>query len=180
MLMNLAASTSGVLGSILAFVLVLSIVVFVHEFGHFIVARWCGVAVKTFSIGFGREIFGFTDRKGTRWRFAWIPLGGYVKMYGESESMQAIEGGVSDDEHKPMTPEEKAVSLKYKTVGQRAAIVFAGPAVNFLFAIAVFFVIYLFMGRPLVDPVVGATAENSAAAAAGRLLHPSRGNTHQD
>ena len=74
-LSNLATSTSGVLVAAFAFMLVLSIVVFVHEFGHFLVARWCGVAVKTFSIGFGREIFGFNDKKGTRWRIAWIPLG---------------------------------------------------------------------------------------------------------
>jgi regulator of sigma E protease len=86
-------------------------------------------------------------------------------MYGEGEAMQAVEGGV--EEKKPMTDEEKSVSLKYKSVGQRAAIVFAGPAVNFLFAILVFFAVYLFMGRPLVDPVVGATAEQSAAEAAG-------------
>jgi len=71
-LANLATSTSGVMLTILQFLVVLTIVVFVHEFGHFIVARWCGVTVKTFSIGFGKEIFGFTDRKGTRWRFAWI------------------------------------------------------------------------------------------------------------
>ena len=81
-LANLATSTPGVLITILQFLAVLTVVVFVHEFGHFIVARWCGVTVKTFSIGFGKEIFGFTDRKGTRWRFAWIPLGGYVRISG--------------------------------------------------------------------------------------------------
>ena len=85
-LANLATSTPGVLLTILQFLLVLTIVVFVHEFGHFIVARWCGVTVKTFSIGFGREIFGFSDRKGTRWRFAWIPLGGYVKFVDDENA----------------------------------------------------------------------------------------------
>ncbi|MCK9911711.1 site-2 protease family protein, partial [Microbacteriaceae bacterium K1510] len=79
-LANVATSLPGVMLTILQFLVVLTIVVFVHEFGHFIVARWCGVKVGMFSIGFGREIFGFTDRKGTRWRFAWIPLGGYVKF----------------------------------------------------------------------------------------------------
>ena len=85
-LANLATSTPGVLLTILQFLVVLTIVVFVHEFGHFIVARWCGVTVKTFSIGFGKEIFGFTDRKGTRWRFAWIPLGGYVKFVDDENA----------------------------------------------------------------------------------------------
>ena len=155
----------GVPFTLLSFLVALTVVVFVHEFGHFIIARRNGVRCDAFSIGFGPEIFGFTDKHGTRWKFSLIPLGGYVKMYGEGEAMQTIEGGV--EEKKPMTAEEKAVSLKYKSVGQRAAIVFAGPAVNFLFAIAVFFVIYMTLGRPLVDPVVGATAENSAAAAAG-------------
>src|SRR5579862_3356810 len=117
----------GVPFTLVSFLVALSAVVFVHELGHFLIARRCGVRCESFSIGFGPELFGYTDKLGTRWKFSLIPLGGYVKMYGESESMQAIEGGVSDQEHKPMTPEEKAVSLKYKTVGQRAAIVFGGP-----------------------------------------------------
>ena len=92
-LANLATSTPGVLLTILQFLVVLTIVVFVHEFGHFIVARWCGVTVKTFSIGFGREIFGFTDRKGTRWRFAWIPLGGYVKFVDDENAASQPSAG---------------------------------------------------------------------------------------
>jgi regulator of sigma E protease len=86
MLSNLVTSTPGFLFMVLEFLLVLSVVVFVHEFGHFIVARWCGVSVKTFSIGFGREIFGRTDRKGTRWRIAWVPLGGYVKFVDDENA----------------------------------------------------------------------------------------------
>ena len=92
-LANLATSTPGVLLTILQFLLVLTVVVFVHEFGHFIVARWCGVTVKTFSIGFGKEIFGFTDRKGTRWRFAWIPLGGYVKFVDDENAASQPSAG---------------------------------------------------------------------------------------
>jgi regulator of sigma E protease len=131
--MNLATSTSGVLGSILAFVLVLSIVVFVHEFGHFIVARWCGVAVKTFSIGFGREIFGFTDRKGTRWRFAWIPLGGYVKFLDDENAASKP----STEALASMTAEERRGAFQTKPLWQRAAVVSAGPVANFLLAIAI-------------------------------------------
>ena len=157
----------GVPFTLVSFIVALSVVVFVHEWGHFYVARRCGVRCESFSIGFGPELFGYTDKLGTRWKFSLIPLGGYVKMYGESESMQAIEGGVTDENHKPMTAEEKAVSLRYKTVGQRAAIVFAGPAVNFLFAIAVFFVIFMVFGRPTVEPVIGKVMDDSAAAAAG-------------
>ena len=159
----------GVPFTVASFVVALSVVVFVHEYGHFFVARRCGVRCESFSIGFGPELFGWTDRHGTRWKFSLIPLGGYVRMYGESEAMHAIEGGAATDEagRRVMTAEEKAVSLKYKTVGQRAAVVFAGPAVNFVFAIAVFFAIFLVFGRPIVDPVVGGVVEGSAAAAAG-------------
>jgi regulator of sigma E protease len=159
----------GVPFTLASFIIALSVVVFVHEFGHFFVARRCGVRCESFSIGFGPELFGYTDRHGTRWKFSLVPLGGYVRMYGESESMQAIEGGTGNAQHPPgsMTPEQKAVSLKYKTVGQRSAIVFAGPAVNFLFAIAVFCLIFMIMGRPLVEPVIGGVVEGSPAAAAG-------------
>ncbi len=157
----------GVPFTLLSFIVALSVVVFVHEFGHFAIARRCGVRCESFSIGFGPELFGYTDKKGTRWKFSLIPLGGYVKMYGESESMQAVEGGVTEPDHKPMTPEEKAVSLKYKPVGQRAAIVFGGPAVNFIFAIVVLTVIFMIFGRPVVQPIVGGVVEDSAAAAAG-------------
>ena len=115
-LANLATSTPGVLLTILQFLLVLTIVVFVHEFGHFIVARWCGVTVKTFSIGFGSEIFGFTDRKGTRWRFAWIPLGGYVKFVDDENaasqpSADALER-MTDAERDGRLPEQAAVAAR--------------------------------------------------------------------
>ena len=163
---------SGLPFTLASFLVTLTVVVFVHEFGHFFVARRCGVRCQSFSIGFGPELFGFTDKKGTRWKFSLIPLGGYVKMFGEAETMQAVEGGVEGDTGKTpreLTPEEKAVSFKYKTVGQRAAIAVAGPAVNFLFAILVFWALYMSAGRPVTEPVIGKVTENSAAAEAGLM-----------
>ena len=122
-LANLATSTPGVLLTILQFLVVLTIVVFVHEFGHFIVARWCGVTVKTFSIGFGKEIFGFTDRKGTRWRFAWIPLGGYVKFVDDENAASQP----SPEALERMSAAERAGAFQAKPLWQRAAVVAAGP-----------------------------------------------------
>jgi regulator of sigma E protease len=119
---------------VLPFLVVLTVVVFVHEMGHFLVARWCGVAVRTFSIGFGKEIWGFTDKLGTRWRLAWIPLGGYVKFMDDENaasvpSREAIEA---------MSPEQRASSFHAKPVWKRAAVVAAGPIANFLLAILIF------------------------------------------
>lgn len=159
----------GVPFTLVSFLIALSVVVFVHEFGHFFVARRCGVRCDAFSIGFGPEIFGRTDRHGTRWKLSLIPLGGYVKMFGEGETMQVVEGGKTTEVVRELTPEEKAVSFRYKTLGQRAAIVFAGPAVNLLFAIAVFWMTFMVGGRPVTEPVIGAVVENSAAAEAGLL-----------
>jgi regulator of sigma E protease len=161
----------GVPFTLASFLVALTVVVFVHEFGHFWVARRNGVRCQAFSIGFGPELFGYTDKLGTRWKFSLIPLGGYVKMFGEAETMQAVEGGREGETREPrdLTEEEKKVSFKYKTVGQRAAIAFAGPAVNFLFAILVFWVTFMIVGRPITEPVIGQVQENSAAAAAGLM-----------
>jgi len=161
----------GVPFTLVSFILVLTIVVFVHEFGHFYIARRNGVHCQSFSVGFGPELFGYTDKHGTRWKFSLIPLGGYVKMFGEAETMQAVEGGVASDELKPreLTPEERKVSFKHKTIGQRAAIVFAGPAINFLFAILIFWVMFMTNGRPVTDPIIGEVVAGSAAAEAGLL-----------
>jgi regulator of sigma E protease len=150
-----------------SFILTLSIVVFVHEFGHFIVARRNGVRCESFSIGFGPELFGYTDKHGTRWKFSAIPLGGYVKMFGEGETMQAVEGGGEPAEPRELSPEEKAVSFKHKTIAQRAAIVFAGPGANFLFTILVFWAVFILSGRPITEPVIGKVVEGSAAEQAG-------------
>ncbi len=160
----------GVPFTLLSFVLVLTVVVFVHELGHFYIARRNGVRCQAFSIGFGPELFGYTDKLGTRWKFSLIPLGGYVKMFGEAETMQAMEGGSEEPTTRELTPEEKAVSFKHKSIGQRAAIVFAGPAINFLFAVLVFWIMFMTVGRPVTEPVIGQVVEGSAAAEAGLLI----------
>jgi regulator of sigma E protease len=143
------------------FLVVLTVLVFIHELGHFTVARLCKVRVEVFSIGFGPELFGWTDKTGTRWKFSWLPLGGYVRMFGQDENV--IEGGAA----RPMSDSERAVSFKDKNVWQRMAIVIAGPAANFLFAIVVLALIYVFAGKPYTDPVVGVVTPGSAAADAG-------------
>jgi len=163
----------GVSYTLLNFIIALSVVVFVHELGHFVVARRNKVRCESFSIGFGPELFGYTDRHGTRWKFSVIPLGGYVKMFGESDLANPAPGGKEDTgAERPREPtlEEKSVSFKHKTLAQRAAIVFAGPAVNFLFAIVVFFLIFTTVGRPVTEPVIGSVLPESAAAEAGLVV----------
>lgn len=171
---NVLEQALGISFTIVNFIIALSVVVFVHELGHFLVARWNKVRCDSFSIGFGPELVGFTDRHGTRWKFSLIPLGGYVKMFGEADIANpgSKEDGENDEDdeievEREMTPEEKAISFKYKTLGQRSAIVFAGPAVNFLFAIVVFFVMFMSVGRPVTEPIIGNVVEDSAAAEAG-------------
>lgn len=146
-----------------AFLFVISIVVFFHELGHFGVARACGVAVETFSIGFGPAIFGWNDKKGTYWKVSWVPLGGYVKFAGDADAAS------TPDREKiaQMTPEERAHLFQDKPLWQRAAVVAAGPAANFVLAIAIFAATYMLMGQQMLRPVVGSVAPHSAAAAAG-------------
>lgn len=150
-------------GYILPFLFVLTLVVFFHELGHFLVARWCGVAVSTFSVGFGPEIWGFNDRKGTRWRLSWIPLGGYVKFLGDDN-----EAGVPDrDAFTRLPPEERAKTFQAKSVGKRAAIVAAGPIANFILAIVIFTAVFAIYGRPLTTPRVDSVVAGGAAERAG-------------
>lgn len=146
---------------IVVFLLILTVVVFVHELGHYLVARWNGVRVEVFSIGFGPEIWGFNDKSGTRWRFSALPLGGYVKMFGDADAASVT------GESRPMSDEEKAQSFRHKRVGQRAAIVFAGPAANFVFAIVGLALMFMILGQPVTEPVVGQVLPDSAAAQAG-------------
>lgn len=146
---------------VIVFLAVLSVLVYVHEFGHYWVARRNGVRVEVFSIGFGPEIWGRHDRSGTRWKVCLIPLGGYVKMFGES--MHPEEDA---EEARPLTPEEKEVSFIHKRLGQRAAIVAAGPIANFLFAVAAFALVYMAFGNPVPLAVVGEVIPGSAAEAA--------------
>ncbi|MDJ1156775.1 RIP metalloprotease RseP [Chelatococcus sp. SYSU_G07232] len=150
-------------GYIVPFLFVLSVVVFFHELGHFLVARWCGVEVQAFSIGFGRELFGWNDRRGTRWKISLIPLGGYVKFAGDAN-------GASVPDHEAlehMSPAERAGSFFHKTVGQRAAIVAAGPIANFLLAIAIFAGSVYLYGRQVLIPRIEAVQAESAAERAG-------------
>lgn len=157
-----------------AFVLVLSILVFVHEWGHYIVARMCGVKVESFSIGFGKELFGRTDKNGTRWKFALIPLGGYVKLYGDVDPASAghtdeVEEG--DKPPRPMTEEEKAQAFFDKPVWKRAAIVLAGPGINYIFAIILMAGLFVFNGQPVTPPVAAAVIGGSAADENGFRAH---------
>lgn len=152
------------------FILVLSVLVFVHEFGHYIVARWCGVKVETFSIGFGRELFGWTDRRGTRWKFSLIPLGGYVQMFGDidpASTRPTEEVAEKGEAPRPMTMDERRVAFFTQPVSRRAAIVAAGPAINFLFAIILLAGLYATVGKPYTPPVAASVMEGSAAARAG-------------
>ncbi len=160
------------------FLLVLSVLVFVHEWGHYIVARMCGVRVEIFSIGFGKEIFGITDKKGTRWKFSIIPLGGYVKMYGDVDpaSAQHLNGVEEKDQDgneqfRPFSEEERSEAFFAKPVGQRAAVVFAGPAINFLFAIILLAGLYMSYGQPVTPPVAASVIAGTAADEAGFQPH---------
>ncbi len=144
-----------------AFLVLLTILVFVHEYGHYWVARRCGVRVEVFSIGFGPEIFGWTDKANTRWKISAVPLGGYVKMFGEGEY-----SGGGDSGH-AMSAEEEAVSFPHKSLAQRAAIVFAGPAANYIFAIIVLATLFMTLGQPQTPATVVSVNSGSAAAEAG-------------
>src|SRR5438270_13831939 len=121
-------------GYVIPFLFVLTIVVFFHELGHFLVARWCRVRVLTFSIGFGPELVGFNDRHGTRWKISAVPLGGYVKFFGDENEASAP----SSESLARMSEEEREGSFHHEKVGPRAAIVAAGPIANFLLAIVIF------------------------------------------
>lgn len=161
---------SFILGSthyIVSFVVVLSVVVFVHEYGHYWVARRSGVKIDTFSIGFGKEIFGWNDRHGTRWTISWLPLGGYVKMFGDADPSSSRPG----EKVKVMTEEEKKVSFWHKDVSVRMAVTAAGPVFNYIFALIVMAFLFMISGQPFTPPVAGTIMENSAASRAGMLVN---------
>jgi regulator of sigma E protease len=153
----------GLIGYVVPFLFVLTIVVFFHELGHFLVGRWAGVKVLTFSLGFGPELFGFNDRHGTRWKVSAIPLGGYVKFFGDETEASTP----SAEALASMTAEERNLSFHHKKVGPRAAIVAAGPIANFLLAIVIFACMFTFFGKPNTSARVDKIEANSAAAAAG-------------
>jgi regulator of sigma E protease len=146
----------------LPFLGVVLVITLVHELGHFIVARWCGVRVEAFAVGFGRELIGFTDRRGTRFKLCLLPLGGYVKMFGEQGFMRDANGRI-----RLLERHERERSFFHKSIAQRAAIVFAGPLVNVVFGGVVLALLVLFIGLPVPSPTIGKVLADSPAAAAG-------------
>jgi regulator of sigma E protease len=163
LLSHLHALGGGFVGYIVPFIFVLSIVVFIHEFGHFIVARLCGVRVLVFSIGFGPELCGFNDRHGTRWKISAIPLGGYVKFFGDENAASVPEL----PQLETMNEGERAQSFFFQPVRKRSAIVFAGPLANFILAIVIFAAIFGIYGKQSMSARVDQVQPDSAAAAAG-------------
>ena len=153
----------GLIGYIVPFLFVLTVVVFFHELGHFLVARWAGVRVLTFSLGFGPELAGFNDRHGTRWRISAVPLGGYVKFFGDDSEASTPDMETLGN----MTAEEQAGSFHHKRVGPRAAIVAAGPIANFVLAIVIFAGMSLYFGKPSSIPRVDVVQADSVAASSG-------------
>jgi regulator of sigma E protease len=163
LLSHLHALGGGVVGYLIPFIFVLSIVVFFHEFGHFIVARLCGVRVLVFSIGFGPELGGFNDRHGTRWKISVIPLGGYVKFFGDENAASVPE----TQRLETMDEGERVHSFHFQPVRKRAAIVAAGPMANFILAIIIFAAIFMTYGKQSMSARVDTVQADSAAAAAG-------------
>jgi regulator of sigma E protease len=162
-LTHLHALGGGVLGYLVPFLFVLSLVVFFHELGHFLVARLCGVRILVFSIGFGPEIVGFNDRHGTRWKIAAIPLGGYVKFFGDENASSVPDASRLET----MDSAERGQSFFFQPVFKRAAIVVAGPMANFVLAIVIFSVIFMLYGKQTMSARVDAVQPGSAAATAG-------------
>lgn len=146
-----------------AFIIVLSIIVFIHEYGHYIIAKLCGVKIETFSIGFGKELFGWNDKSGTRWKFSLLPLGGYVKMFGDSSAASTPDGDLLAG----MNSEEQSKAFHFKPLYKKMLIVVAGPVANFLLTIAIFVYFIMSNGLPSIDPVVGKVMPASAALEAG-------------
>lgn len=160
-------STQGfVFGTLVPFLFVLTVVVFVHEMGHYLVGRWCGIGVRAFSIGFGPELIGFTDRRGTRWKLCAIPLGGYVKFVGD---MNVTSSQPGEEELEKLSDSERKIAFHTQPVWKRAATVFAGPLFNFLLTIAVFAVLFMTFGRSVLEPAVAEVRPGSPAAEAGIL-----------
>src|SRR6202158_2831388 len=153
----------GLIGYVIPFLFVLTIVVFFHELGHFLVARWAGVKVLTFSLGFGPELCGFNDRHGTRWKISAIPLGRYVKFFGDESAASTP----SSTTLTTMTEEDRKESFHHQKVGPRAAIVAAGPIANFILAIVIFTCLFTFFGKPSTTARVDKVEVGSAAEKAG-------------
>jgi len=162
-LSHLHAFGGGFAAYVIPFLFVLSLVVFFHELGHFLVARRCGVRILVFSIGFGPEIVGFNDRHGTRWKISAIPLGGFVKFLGDENAASVPDG----EAIARMDPSERAQSFIFQPVAKRAAVVVAGPLANFALAIVIFAAVFMLYGKQTMSARVDAVQPDSAAAAAG-------------
>jgi regulator of sigma E protease len=163
LLAHLHALGGGVVSYVIPFLFVLSLVVFFHELGHFLIARWCGVRILVFSIGFGPELVGFNDRYGTRWKISAIPLGGFVKFFGDENAASvpdAARGAAMD-------ARERAESFMFQPVSKRAAIVVAGPLANFLLAIVIFAGVFMIYGKQTMSARVDSVQPGSAAEQAG-------------
>ena len=151
------------LSYVVPFLVVLTVIVFVHEMGHYLVARWNGIAIQTFSIGFGKELIGFNDRAGTRWRLSAIPLGGYVRFVGDMNAASVPDNDLIAN----ASPELKQRLFVNKNVWQRIAVVAAGPAANVLFTFLILYALLLGYGRYTISPVIDDVAVGSVAAEAG-------------
>lgn len=149
--------------TIAAFIIVLSIIVFIHEYGHYIVAKLCGVRITAFSIGFGKELFGWNDKSGTRWKVSLLPLGGYVKMHGDSSAASTADSDLLEN----MSEQERATTFHFKPLYKKMLIVAAGPIANFLLTIAIFIYFIMSNGLPSIDPVIGKLMPDSPALSAG-------------
>ena len=140
------------IGWIPPFLVVLGVVIAIHEYGHYIVGRWCGIKAEVFSIGFGKPIYSWIDKRGTRWQIAWIPLGGYVKFLGD---MNAASAGADDERLAELSEEERKGAFHLASLWRRALTVAAGPVFNFILTIAIFMGLAFYDGRQVNEPVVG-------------------------
>jgi regulator of sigma E protease len=146
----------------IVFVLVIGLLVFVHEYGHYGMGRFFGIKVDTFAVGFGKEILGWTDRHGTRWKLGWIPMGGYAKFAGDMNAASQ-----PDPDLAPVSEAERAELFQFRPIWQKALVVAAGPGINFLFAILIFTIFFMTYGHQITPPVAGAVVQGTPAAEAG-------------
>ena len=150
--------------AILAFFILLSVVVFVHEYGHYYFAKKYGVKVEVFSIGFGKEIFGWNDKYGTRWKFSWIPLGGYVKFFGDHNIFSDFN---KEELRKKYNEQEQNKLLAFKTLGQKTMILLGGPLANFFLALVIFIFLNIFVGKDFTPAIINEVQKDSPAMIAG-------------
>lgn len=151
--------------SLWSFFIIISVIVFSHEFGHYIIAKWCGVKITAFSIGFGKELIGWNDKSGTRWKIAALPFGGYVKMYGDASAASNADASALE----AMSEEDKKMTFHHKPLYKKAAIVAAGPIANFILTIVIFTYFIMTVGLPSAEPIVGEVMPESPALKAGLI-----------